>query len=170
MVSPKSKLTKPIRKLKATWVEPQYFADSEYRDITSEGLLRASSFNGLSKKKPTASAASPDASDGRQYSRCDLRSTGLRISLSEYKVPNGKQNVTFGKRSPISSRFEPAILFGLRDDFAILRTKVSSGRVTVAREAAAHSLFTKRHKSPETTSPNSGSRSFTHALRRTGGK
>lgn len=78
-VSPKSKLTKPIRKPKATWVEPQYFADIEYRDIASEGLLRASSFKGLSKKKPTASAAS----DGRQYSRCDLRNTGLRISLKE---------------------------------------------------------------------------------------
>ena len=43
-MSPKSKLTKPIRKPKATWVEPTFFADVEYRDITSEGLLRQSSF------------------------------------------------------------------------------------------------------------------------------
>jgi bifunctional non-homologous end joining protein LigD len=50
VVSPKSKLTKPIRKPKATWVEPQFYADVEYRDITSEGLLRASSFKGLSRK------------------------------------------------------------------------------------------------------------------------
>jgi bifunctional non-homologous end joining protein LigD len=49
VVSPKSKLTKPIRKPKATWVEPTFVADIEYRDITSEGLLRASSFKGLSK-------------------------------------------------------------------------------------------------------------------------
>ncbi|WP_343299294.1 hypothetical protein [Bradyrhizobium yuanmingense] len=47
--SPKQKLTKTIRKPKATWVEPKFFADVEYRDITSEGLLRASSFKGLSK-------------------------------------------------------------------------------------------------------------------------
>jgi bifunctional non-homologous end joining protein LigD len=47
VVSPKSKLTRPIRKPKATWVEPKFFADVEYRDITSEGLLRASSFKGL---------------------------------------------------------------------------------------------------------------------------
>ena len=46
-VSPKSKLTKQIKKPKATWVEPKFFADVEYRDITSEGLLRASSFKGL---------------------------------------------------------------------------------------------------------------------------
>jgi hypothetical protein len=46
VVSPKSKLTRPIRKPKATWVEPTFVADVEYRDITSEGLLRASSFNG----------------------------------------------------------------------------------------------------------------------------
>ncbi|MEZ2143793.1 non-homologous end-joining DNA ligase [Bradyrhizobium sp. DN5] len=49
VVSPKTKLTKPIRKPKATWVEPTFYADVEYRDITSEGLLRASSFKGLSK-------------------------------------------------------------------------------------------------------------------------
>ncbi|WP_420807643.1 non-homologous end-joining DNA ligase [Bradyrhizobium valentinum] len=50
VVSPKSKLTKPIRKPKATWVEPTFVADVEYRDITSEGLLRASSFKGLFRK------------------------------------------------------------------------------------------------------------------------
>jgi bifunctional non-homologous end joining protein LigD len=48
VVSPKSKLTKPIRK-PATWVESKFFADIEYRDITSEGLLRTSSFKQLSK-------------------------------------------------------------------------------------------------------------------------
>jgi bifunctional non-homologous end joining protein LigD len=50
VVSPKQKLTKRIKKPKATWVEPRFYADIEYRDITSEGLLRASSFKGLSKK------------------------------------------------------------------------------------------------------------------------
>ncbi|MGY2903751.1 ATP dependent DNA ligase [Bradyrhizobium sp. URHC0002] len=49
VVSPKSKLTTPIRKPKATWVEPRFYANIEYRDITSEGLLRASSFKGLTK-------------------------------------------------------------------------------------------------------------------------
>ncbi|WP_338060725.1 hypothetical protein [Bradyrhizobium valentinum] len=42
--------TKPIRKPKATWVKPTFVADVEYRDITSEGLLRASSFKGLYRK------------------------------------------------------------------------------------------------------------------------
>ncbi len=49
VVSPKSKLTKPVRKPKATWVEPSFFADIEFRDITSEGLLRQSAFKGLTK-------------------------------------------------------------------------------------------------------------------------
>ena len=49
VVSPKSKLSRPIRKPKATWVEPKFYADVEYRDITSEGLLRVSSFKGLIK-------------------------------------------------------------------------------------------------------------------------
>jgi bifunctional non-homologous end joining protein LigD len=51
VVSPKSKLTKPVKKPKATWVEPSFVADVEFRDITSEGLLRQSSFKGLSKSK-----------------------------------------------------------------------------------------------------------------------
>jgi bifunctional non-homologous end joining protein LigD len=46
VVSPKSRLAKPIRKPKATWVEPKFVADIEFRDITSEGLLRVSSFKG----------------------------------------------------------------------------------------------------------------------------
>lgn len=49
VISPRSKLTKPLRKPKATWVEPKFYADIEYRDITSEGLLRASSFKGLER-------------------------------------------------------------------------------------------------------------------------
>jgi bifunctional non-homologous end joining protein LigD len=48
-VSPKSKLTKPIKKPKAVWVEPSFVAEVEFRDITSEGLLRQSSFKGLIK-------------------------------------------------------------------------------------------------------------------------
>ena len=49
VVSPKSKLIKPLKKPKATWVEPVFMADIEYRDITSEGLLRQSSFKGLKR-------------------------------------------------------------------------------------------------------------------------
>ncbi len=49
VVSPKSKLARPIKKPKATWVEPTFYADVEYRDITSDGLLRASSFKGLTR-------------------------------------------------------------------------------------------------------------------------
>jgi bifunctional non-homologous end joining protein LigD len=50
VVSPKSKLTKPIRKLRAVWVEPSFVAEVEYRDISSEGFLRQSSFKGLLRK------------------------------------------------------------------------------------------------------------------------
>jgi ATP-dependent DNA ligase len=37
-------------KPKATWVEPSFIAELEYRDITSEGLLRQSSFKALTKR------------------------------------------------------------------------------------------------------------------------
>ena len=40
----------------------------------------------------------------------------------------------------------------------------------LAATPGSHRLFTIHRKSPETTSPNLGSRSFTHALRRTGGE
>ncbi|XIA63199.1 hypothetical protein ACFIOY_28830 [Bradyrhizobium sp. TZ2] len=49
VVSPKSKLPEPIKKSKATWVEPKFFPDVEYRDITPDGLLRASLLKGLTK-------------------------------------------------------------------------------------------------------------------------
>ena len=49
VASPKSKLSRPLKKPKATLVEPMFFADVEYRDVTSEGLFRASSFKGPSK-------------------------------------------------------------------------------------------------------------------------
>jgi bifunctional non-homologous end joining protein LigD len=51
VVSPKSRLTKPVRQPKATWVEPKFYTEVEYRDITSEGLLRQSSFKGLFTKR-----------------------------------------------------------------------------------------------------------------------
>jgi bifunctional non-homologous end joining protein LigD len=34
----------------ARWVEPTLIAEVEYRDITSEGYLRHSSFKGLAKR------------------------------------------------------------------------------------------------------------------------
>jgi bifunctional non-homologous end joining protein LigD len=49
LMTPKSQLTAPVRKSKATWVEPKLVAEVEYRDITSEGYLRHSSFKGLAK-------------------------------------------------------------------------------------------------------------------------
>jgi bifunctional non-homologous end joining protein LigD len=49
LTTPKSKLTLPVRKPKATWVEPRLIAHVEYRDITSDGYLRHSSFKGISK-------------------------------------------------------------------------------------------------------------------------
>ncbi|WP_341511999.1 hypothetical protein [Bradyrhizobium sp. ISRA442] len=40
VVSPISKLTKPIRKPKATWVEPKFYADIEYRDNHGRGFAK----------------------------------------------------------------------------------------------------------------------------------
>ena len=47
-VTPKSKLIKAVKKPKAR-VDAVFMADIEYRDITSEGLLRQSSFKGLKR-------------------------------------------------------------------------------------------------------------------------
>ncbi len=49
VVSPKTELSKQVKKPKATWVDPVFVADVEFRDITSEGLLRQSSFKGISR-------------------------------------------------------------------------------------------------------------------------
>jgi bifunctional non-homologous end joining protein LigD len=47
--TPKSRLTLAVRTPKAKWVEASLFADVEYRDVTSEGMLRHPSFKDLAK-------------------------------------------------------------------------------------------------------------------------
>jgi bifunctional non-homologous end joining protein LigD len=47
LVTKESRLTRKVRKPKAKWVEPRYYADVEFRDITSDGLLRQSAFKGM---------------------------------------------------------------------------------------------------------------------------
>lgn len=49
LVTPKTKLSGKVAKPKAVWVDPKLIADVEFRDITSEGYLRHSSFKGLKK-------------------------------------------------------------------------------------------------------------------------
>ena len=49
LITPEQKLTRKVRKPKARWVEPKFFAEVEYRDITADGLLRQSSFKGMSE-------------------------------------------------------------------------------------------------------------------------
>lgn len=51
LATPKSRLSGNVKKPKATWVDPKLLADVEFRDITSEGYLRHSSFKGLTPKK-----------------------------------------------------------------------------------------------------------------------
>ncbi|HEX7883552.1 MAG TPA: non-homologous end-joining DNA ligase [Afipia sp.] len=68
IATPKQRLTKPVRKPKAKWVEPSLIADVEYRDITAEGYLRHPSFKGLISPRtlhPEISARSHSASRGR---------------------------------------------------------------------------------------------------------
>ena len=43
----KSPLSIPVKKPKATWVEPVVDAEIEYSAITDDGLLRAAVFKGL---------------------------------------------------------------------------------------------------------------------------
>jgi bifunctional non-homologous end joining protein LigD len=56
VVSPKSKLTEPVKKPKATWVEPTFVAVVEFRDITSEWLLRQNSFKACLGNRPSERA------------------------------------------------------------------------------------------------------------------
>ncbi|QOZ73217.1 ATP-dependent DNA ligase [Bradyrhizobium arachidis] len=49
ITTPKQRLTKQVRKPKATWVEPTLIADVEYRDITDDGMLRHPSFKGFAE-------------------------------------------------------------------------------------------------------------------------
>jgi bifunctional non-homologous end joining protein LigD len=46
-IARRSPLTEPVKKPKATWVEPQVLAEIEYSGVTDDGLLRAPVFKGL---------------------------------------------------------------------------------------------------------------------------
>lgn len=61
----KSPLSHPINKPKATWVEPQVYAEIDYGGVTDDGLLREPVFKGLregsrdaAKQRPAAGPAS----------------------------------------------------------------------------------------------------------------
>jgi ATP-dependent DNA ligase len=47
LVVPKSPLSKPVKKPKATWVKPELLVDVEYRAVTADGRLRHASFKGV---------------------------------------------------------------------------------------------------------------------------
>jgi len=69
---------------------------------------------------------------------CDRRNSGLRISLRNYKVSNGKQNVTAGKRSPIFNNCQPALFCTIAGYFASLATSgASDGSAIAARGGLA---------------------------------
>ena len=84
VVSSKSKLTKPIRAPNTTWVEPKFVAEVEYRDITADGLLRASSFKVCRKHEPEL----PDLPRHRQ---------GLRESSREALGPGAGMRLRCGR-------------------------------------------------------------------------
>ena len=74
--------------------------------------------------------APPDTLDGFAA----IRNSGPRISLRNYKVPDGKLNVTVGKRSPILNSCQRVVFGRLLD---ISRRAASDGSVIAARGSLA---------------------------------
>jgi bifunctional non-homologous end joining protein LigD len=52
LIIPKSPLSIPVRKPKATWVRPEVGAEIEYNAVTDDGLLRAAVFRGMRDDPP----------------------------------------------------------------------------------------------------------------------
>jgi hypothetical protein len=61
--------------------------------------------------------------------------------LELQKVPNGKQNVTVGKRSPIMNNCEPAILVRLLDNLVSLADEKHHGSLIAARGGLAWFVY-----------------------------
>ena len=49
LARPASPMSKPLKKVDTTWVEPRYDADVVYAEITDDGMVRHPSFKGLSE-------------------------------------------------------------------------------------------------------------------------
>ncbi|MCA1409127.1 DNA ligase D [Ensifer sp. IC3342] len=57
----KSPLSHPIKRPKATWVEPQVYAEIDYGEVTDDGLLREPVFKDLRDASPDAAQPRPTA-------------------------------------------------------------------------------------------------------------
>jgi bifunctional non-homologous end joining protein LigD len=73
VVSPKSKLTKPMKMPKATWVEPSFTAEIEYRDITLGRAAALDFFHGAVSEIGTWSPRRSCTDGGRIHAQSHLR-------------------------------------------------------------------------------------------------
>jgi len=63
-VTPEQRLTRKVRKPRAKWVEPRFYAEVVYRDITADGLLRQTAFKGLSESRAGQSEIAHNSTSG----------------------------------------------------------------------------------------------------------
>jgi bifunctional non-homologous end joining protein LigD len=69
LVVRKSPLTKPVKKPKATWVQPDLLIDVEYRAVTPDGRLRHASFKGVREDLMQTSLGVDSRACARRVSR-----------------------------------------------------------------------------------------------------
>jgi bifunctional non-homologous end joining protein LigD len=81
LIRKKSPLSVPVKKPKATWVEPVIDADIEYSSFTDDGLLRATGFKGLREdvELPKQRAAPAVSSLRRMGRRAQCASESYRV-------------------------------------------------------------------------------------------
>jgi bifunctional non-homologous end joining protein LigD len=98
----KSPLSEPIKKPKATWVEPVVNAEIEYGGITDDGLLREAVFKGLREDLalPTvrASSVGPSTRVERAKGRGGVPRENILQLLPEAVVPSKEQRAAYWRR------------------------------------------------------------------------
>jgi bifunctional non-homologous end joining protein LigD len=97
LITKKSPLTVPVRKPKATWVEPLLSAEIEYSGITDDGLLRAAVFKGLRDDLANPPAKNPPAGKRRSRSLDVPRENILQL-LPDAVAPTNAELIAYWRK------------------------------------------------------------------------
>jgi bifunctional non-homologous end joining protein LigD len=110
LIIKRSPLSVPVKKPKATWIQPVVQAEIEYGGITDDGLLREAVFKGLRDDLPAVEAPTPPTRAHRSGKGCEHgRRFGAKISDDRHRrlLCTGRKRPRCGRGSAEGDKLAP---------------------------------------------------------------
>ncbi|TPK72162.1 DNA ligase D [Mesorhizobium sp. B2-4-15] len=98
LITGKSPLSEPIKKPKATWVEPVVLAEVQFSGVTDRGILREAVFKGLREDLQTIPAKPPSPSKRRSDSQHGVPRENILQLLPEGVTPSKEELAQYWER------------------------------------------------------------------------